>query len=81
MARRISFLVFLVAVVSFAGCSSSPTGPGASPIVLRDMDDPECVDTVYEPASAAAPAARNSEDGSATQPSSSTSCHVVIVHY
>jgi hypothetical protein len=78
MARRVSPLLVLVVAVVLAACQAQPTGPASSRTVLRDTDEPECVDTVYQQASAT----RTSVDsGSATPSSSSNACHVVVIWY
>ena len=77
MARRVSLLVFVVVAVVLGACSAQPTAPRSR--ALLDTEDPECVDTVYQPAGTSAPA--GAAGGSAGQSSSTNACHVVIVYY
>jgi hypothetical protein len=80
MARRISVLVFLVAAVVLAACSADPMGPGANRELLRNLDEPVCVDTIYEPADTSSES-RRSGNSVTPQGSSREPCHVVIIYY
>ena len=80
MAHRVSLLVFVTIAVVLGACSAQPTAPRSRAMPLHDTEEPECVDTIYEPARASA-SGTSTTSGSTGQTSSTSACHVVIVYY
>lgn len=83
MVRRVAPLAIVVVAVVLAACNSQITEPIASGQLLRDLDEPECVDTVYEERAARTNAALLASHGSSVEDGDSDSpgCHVVVVWY
>jgi hypothetical protein len=81
MVRHICVVASVVAAVVCGACGSQPTGPVANTTILRDTDDPECADTVYEPARTSARSAATGGNDLLDQRTSTSGCHVVIIYY
>jgi hypothetical protein len=73
MTRRILLLVVVAVATALGACRTEPTGPKARGALSRDIEDPECADTVYMDSMATR--------ASAVGLSASTACHTVIIWY
>jgi hypothetical protein len=78
MTTRICILLFTIGMTAFAGCRADVTGPDAR-LILRDTEDGECVDTVYQDSTRRS--GRGQTLQSTTQSDASEGCHVVTIWY
>ncbi len=82
MVRRVFPLAVVIVATAVAACRAEPSGPAASRVLLRDTEEPECVDTVYEQrATRVALAGTATDSANAASTTASEGCHIVVIYY
>ena len=81
MVRRIVPLVVLVAASVTAACRAELTAPAHTGVLLRDSEEPECVDTVYEERTTSNSVHIPSTESPQGHAQERDACHIVVIYY